>query len=69
MNRDGNRGTIRYRQHSINDLFGRNDWAEVAHLLIWGSLPTQQQKQSFESALVKAMRPHQLVIEAIQRLP
>src|SRR5438477_10070380 len=40
---DGDRGILRYRGYSIEDLAVNCDFLEVAHLLIYGELPTQDQ--------------------------
>ena len=40
---DGDRGILRYRGYAIEDLAANCDFLEVAHLLIYGELPTEQQ--------------------------
>jgi citrate synthase len=38
---DGDRGILRYRGYAIEDLAANCDFLEVAHLLIYGELPTE----------------------------
>lgn len=64
--RDGIKGTIHYRQHSIDYLFGKHGFEEVAHLLIWGHLPSKVERENFRSALVKSLEPPSLVVETIK---
>ncbi|KAI1080949.1 citrate synthase [Whalleya microplaca] len=66
---DGNRGQIRYRNYSINELFENNDYEDVLHLLIWGHLPSSQEKMKVRSALAAEMNPPQSVVDTIQSFP
>lgn len=66
---DGAKGTIQYRQHSIDELFGHHDFEEVAHLLIWGVLPSAEMKQKLRIKLNDALTPPPLVVDAIQKFP
>ena len=40
---DGEKGILRYRGYSIEDLAKNADFLEVAFLLIFGELPTKNQ--------------------------
>ena len=40
---DGEKGILRYRGYSIEELANKADFLEVAYLLIFGELPTKQQ--------------------------
>ncbi|MBT3342371.1 MAG: citrate (Si)-synthase, partial [Gemmatimonadetes bacterium] len=40
---DGEEGILRYRGIPIEVLADKSSFVEVAYLLIWGSLPTQEQ--------------------------
>src|SRR5262245_34790298 len=40
---DGDRGILRYRGYAIEDLASHCDFLEVAHLLIYGELPNEEQ--------------------------
>ncbi|WP_370391896.1 citrate synthase [uncultured Winogradskyella sp.] len=46
---DGEKGILRYRGYSIEDLADKADFLEVAYLLIFGDLPTQEQLDKFHS--------------------
>ncbi len=45
---DGEKGILRYRGYSIEELAEKADFLEVAYLLIFGELPTQEQLDKFE---------------------
>ncbi len=44
---DGDEGVLLHRGYSIEDLAGSSDFMEVAHLLLYGDLPTRAQKAKF----------------------
>lgn len=44
---DGDKGILRYRGYSIEDLADKSSFLEVAYLLIWGELPKKDQLQKF----------------------
>ncbi|WP_298555356.1 citrate synthase [uncultured Algibacter sp.] len=44
---DGEKGILRYRGYSIEDLADKVDFLEVAYLLIFGELPTKEQNDKF----------------------
>lgn len=44
---DGEKGILRYRGYSIEELADKADFLEVAYLLIFGELPTQDQLDKF----------------------
>ncbi|WP_179345465.1 citrate synthase [Winogradskyella ursingii] len=46
---DGEKGILRYRGYSIEELAEKADFLEVVYLLIFGELPTQDQLDKFES--------------------
>ncbi len=46
---DGEKGILRYRGYSIEELAEKADFLEVAFLLIFGELPTTEQLQKFHS--------------------
>ena len=48
---DGKAGSLWYRGYSIHDLATRSTFEEVAYLLIYGELPTQNELESFTSQL------------------
>jgi citrate synthase len=56
---DGERGILRYRGYSIDDLAGNCDFLEVAHLLIYGELPTETQLKEFRSIILRHTMLHE----------
>ena len=46
---DGEKGILRYRGYSIEDLAEKADFLEVSYLLIFGELPSQDQLSKFHS--------------------
>ncbi len=45
---DGEKGILRYRGYSIEELAERADFLEVAYLLIFGELPNKEQLEKFD---------------------
>src|SRR6187200_1578533 len=56
---DGDRGILRYRGYAIEDLAAHCDFLEVAHLLIYGNLPTQEQLGNFRSIILRHTMLHE----------
>ena len=56
---DGEKGILRHRGYSIEDLASKSSFTEVCYLLIYGELPTQSQLDNFEHEI----RFHTLVHE------
>ena len=48
---DGEKGILRYRGYSIDEIAEKADFLEVCYLLIYGELPTQQQFDDFKAEL------------------
>jgi citrate synthase len=46
---DGEKGILRYRGYSIEELAEKADFLEVAYLLIYGELPTKEQHDKFHA--------------------
>lgn len=61
---DGEEGILRYRGYSIEDLADKASFLEVAYLLIYGDLPTQQQYAQFEDSI----RRHTMVNEDMRKI-
>jgi citrate synthase len=59
---DGEKGILRYRGYPIEELAEKSSFIEVAYLLIWGELPTQEQLEEFSGQLTS----HQMLHEAIR---
>jgi citrate synthase len=50
---DGEKGILRYRGYSIEELAEKADFLEVAYLLIFGELPTKEQNAKFHRDIQK----------------
>ncbi|RAL23743.1 citrate (Si)-synthase [Lujinxingia litoralis] len=50
---DGEKGILRYRGYSIEELAEKVSFEEVAYLVIWGELPNQEQLAEFQAKLAK----------------
>lgn len=61
---DGDKGILRYRGYSIEELAEKSNFLEVAYLLIFGELPTQQQYDKFSYDI----KTHTLVHEDIKKI-
>jgi citrate synthase len=46
---DGDKGILRYRGYSIEDLAAKSTFLEVCYLLIFGELPTTDQLNTFST--------------------
>ncbi|MCO6146915.1 citrate synthase [Flavobacterium sp. NRK1] len=50
---DGEKGILRYRGYSIEDLAGKSNFLEVSYLLIFGELPKAAELEKFENDIRK----------------
>ncbi|HEY2415774.1 MAG TPA: citrate synthase [Pirellulaceae bacterium] len=66
---DGDRGILRYRGYPIEDLAANCDFLEVAHLLIYGSLPTQEQLDNFRGVILRHTMLHEEMREFFSGFP
>ncbi|KAJ3577549.1 hypothetical protein NPX13_g3013 [Xylaria arbuscula] len=66
---DGHRGVIRYRGQDIQHLFHNQVYEDVMHLLIWGHLPSQEEKDHVRQVMAKAMNPPESVVNVISAFP
>lgn len=62
---DGRSGRLSYRGYSIHDLAVHATFEEVAHLLLHGDLPTEEELVAFSARLVAARELPKLVVETI----
>lgn len=60
---DGEKGILKYRGYPIEQLAEKSTFVEVAYLLIYGSLPTQEQLENFQFELNR----HTLVHEDMKK--
>ena len=49
---DGNQGKLTYRGYPVEQLAERSSFIEVAYLMLYGDLPTQEQLRHFEDIIV-----------------
>ncbi|MBR9916027.1 MAG: citrate synthase [Algicola sp.] len=61
---DGEKGILRYRGYSIEELAEKADFLEVAYLLIFGELPTRDELNKFHSDIKK----HAVVDDDIKKI-
>nr|WP_321225055.1 citrate synthase [uncultured Psychroserpens sp.] len=61
---DGEKGILRYRGYSIEELAEKADFLEVAYLLIFGELPNTTQLEKFHSDIKK----HSVVDDDIKKI-
>ncbi|WP_400080857.1 citrate synthase [Winogradskyella sp. R77965] len=61
---DGEKGILRYRGYSIEELAEKADFLEVAYLLIFGELPTQEQHDKFHEDI----KSHSVVDDDIKKI-
>lgn len=61
---DGEEGILRYRGYRIEDLAEKSTFMEVAYLLIYGELPTQDEYEKF----TREITTHTLVHEDIKKI-
>ncbi len=61
---DGEKGILRYRGYSIEELAEKADFLEVAYLLIFGELPTQEQLDKFHADI----KSHSVVDDDVRKI-
>lgn len=61
---DGEKGILRYRGYSIEELAEKSTFLEVAYLLIYGELPTSTQFEEFTSSI----NNHTLIHEDVRKI-
>jgi citrate synthase len=66
---DGDRGILRYRGYAIEDLAANCDFLEVAHLLIYGSLPTPEKLDTFRTTILHHTMLHEEMREFFGGFP
>lgn len=60
---DGNKGELQYRGYPIEQLAAHSDYMEVCYLLLFGELPTKEEKEKFEHDITH----HTMVHEQLHR--
>lgn len=66
---DGEKGVLRYRGYSINDLVEHSTFEEVAYLMLYGEMPTKEQLRGFKSSLEKGYALPDYVKRIISDIP
>ena len=66
---NGESGLLVYRGYNVDDLAASTTFEEVAHLLLYGELPTPFQLDEFRTALHRQMNLPEPVDEFLRRLP
>ena len=58
---DGEKGVLLHRGYSIEDLTKKASFMEVAHLLLYGDLPTKKQRAEFEHNITYHTMVHEQI--------
>ena len=66
---DGERGILRYRGYSIEDLAEKAAFTEVSYLLLNGELPTTEQLTKFEHELTMHTLVHENLVKIFEVFP
>jgi citrate synthase len=66
---DGEKGILRYRGYSIEELAERSTFLEVAYLLIYGELPSEEQFNEWRSAITMHTLVHEEIKDILDGFP
>ena len=66
---DGETGILRYRGYSIEELAEKSSFLEVAYLLIFGELPTNEQFTKFSTDITKRTLVHEDIRKILDGFP
>ncbi|MDH3582951.1 MAG: citrate synthase [Phycisphaerae bacterium] len=66
---NGEEGILRYRGYTIEELAAKASFIEVAHLLIWGELPTASQLAYFDGLVKEHALLHEGMRDMFQGIP
>jgi citrate synthase len=66
---DGEKGILRYRGYSIEELSSKASFVEVSYLLLYGELPTQAQLTEFEETLNQHTLVHENLMKVFEVFP
>jgi citrate synthase len=69
VHRDGQKGNIQYRGIPIQDLVGKAKFVDTAFLLIWGHLPSPEEREKLQRDLNSTSLPCQQVFDVIRTFP
>ena len=59
---DGEKGILRHRGYDIEDLAGQSDFTEVCYLLLYGELPTPEEKKEFDRDITYHTMVHEQLL-------
>jgi len=66
---DGENGILHYRGYSIEELAEKASFIEVAYLLIYGELPTQEELNKFQNSITKHTLVHEDMKQFFEAYP
>jgi citrate synthase len=66
---DGEKGILKYRGYGIEDLASKATFIEVAYLLIYGNLPSQEELDNFTSSITKHTLVHEDMKQFFEAYP
>lgn len=66
---DGEKGILRYRGYTIEELAEKSNFLEVSYLLIYGELPTPEQYKAFASSITNHTLVHEDVKKILEGFP
>jgi citrate synthase len=66
---DGEKGILRYRGYSIEELAEKSNFLEVSYLLIYGELPTTEQYNEFAASITNHTLVHEDVKKILEGFP
>ncbi|MGI5952637.1 MAG: citrate/2-methylcitrate synthase, partial [Brooklawnia sp.] len=66
---DGDKGILRYRGYPIETLAERSSFVEAAYLLIFGRLPTQEEREGFTEKLTESSAIHEAMTKHFDAFP
>jgi len=66
---DGEKGILRYRGYSIEDLAEKSSFLEVSYLLIYGELPTAAELENFRTDITQHTLVHEDVKKILEGFP
>ena len=66
---NGEKGILKYRGYSIEELADKSSFVEVSYLLIYGELPTNEQLKSFQKEIINHTLVHEDVKSILDGFP
>ena len=66
---DGEKGILRHRGYSIEELADKSSFIEVSYLLIYGELPTQEELSAFKNDITQHTLVHEDVKAILEGFP